>query len=95
MVAVDLPGYGGSDSLEKYGATEVLEALTEFIVAVRERCGVDDPERARPTKRVVIVAHDWGGVLAFRLAAEAPQLADRFMVVNGPLVSSKLPAVEV
>jgi len=32
--------------------------------------------------RVLIVAHDWGALLAFRLASEAPQLADRFIVSN-------------
>jgi pimeloyl-ACP methyl ester carboxylesterase len=84
----------------------VLEKLTEFIVAIRERYEVetlssddelaalirksagvsDDPHRLSP-RRVIIVSHDWGCVLATRLAAEAPQLADRFILSNGPLVS--------
>lgn len=91
MIAVDLPGYGGSDSFERHGATEVLEALTEFIVAVREKYGVDNDTMKRPARRVIVVAHDWGAVLSFRLAAEAPQLADRFIVTNGPLVSYFIP----
>ncbi|KAI1979554.1 hypothetical protein LOZ55_001916 [Ophidiomyces ophidiicola] len=86
VVAADLPGYGGSDSLEKYGATEVLEALTEFILAIREKCGVDT-EQGNHQRKVILVTHDWGAVLAFRLASEAPQLADRFIMINGPLVS--------
>ncbi|KAI1961993.1 hypothetical protein LOZ58_003071 [Ophidiomyces ophidiicola] len=85
VVAADLPGYGGSDSLEKYGATEVLEALTEFILAIREKCGVDT-EQGSQQRKVILVTHDWGAVLAFRLASEAPQLADRFIMINGPLV---------
>ncbi|EAS32885.2 alpha/beta hydrolase [Coccidioides immitis RS] len=87
VVAVDLPGYGGSDSLKKYGATEVLEALTEFIISLREECGVDSPDNEHRSRKVFIVAHDWGGLLAFRLAAEAPQVADRFIIVNGPLMA--------
>nr|KMM73245.1 hypothetical protein CPAG_09534 [Coccidioides posadasii RMSCC 3488] len=87
VVAVDLPGYGGSDSLKKYGATEVLEALTEFIISLREECGVDSPGNEHRSRKVFIVAHDWGGLLAFRLAAEAPQVADRFIIVNGPLMA--------
>ncbi|EEP77179.1 predicted protein [Uncinocarpus reesii 1704] len=87
VVAVDLPGYGGSDSLKKYGATEVLEALTEFIIKIRAECGMDSPEDEAHSRKVIIVGHDWGGMLAFRLAAEAPQLADRYIIVNGPLVS--------
>lgn len=31
--------------------------------------------------------HDWGGVVACKLAAEAPQLADRFIVSNTAHVS--------
>lgn len=84
VVAVDLPGYGGTDSLKKYSATSVLENLTEFIVSVRARYGIDDEDGERP--KTVIVAHDWGCVLSMRLAAEAPELADRFILSNGPLV---------
>lgn len=91
MVAVDLPGYGGSDSFSRYGATEVLEALTEFIVAMREQylsgneacIGQGEVE----SNKVFIVGHDWGCVLGYRLASEAPCLADRFILTNGPHVS--------
>lgn len=85
VVAVDLPGYGGSGSLQKYGATEIMEALMEFIIRVREDYGVDSQENDR-RKKVIIVGYDWGAVFAFRLAGEAPQLADRFIATNGPLV---------
>lgn len=77
-VAVDLPGYGGSDSLPK-SDTMVLEALAEFIIAMREMFLKDDR-----TQNTYVVAHDWGGVLANRLAADAAVLADRFIIVNGP-----------
>lgn len=92
VVCVDLPGYGGSDSFDHYGPDEVLEALTEFVVAMRERyleSGDADPaaHNAWAEGNTYIVGHDWGCVLAFRLAAEAPALADRFIVTNGPHVS--------
>ncbi|KAJ5084592.1 hypothetical protein NUU61_009171 [Penicillium alfredii] len=85
LVAVDLPGFGASDSLDKYSATNVLEQLTEFIVTIRAQYGVDDGNESNK-KRTIVAAHDWGCVLAMRLAAEAPSLADRFMLSNGPLV---------
>ena len=85
LVAVDLPGYGGTDSLEKYSSTNVLESLAEFIIAIRAKYGVDTDAGTRQ-RRTVIVSHDWGCVLSMRLAAEAPQLADRFILSNGPLV---------
>lgn len=86
LVAVDLPGFGGSDRLQKYTATNVLENLTEFIVTLRDQYGIDDNTDGSSQGRVIIVGHDWGCVLAMRLAAEAPQLADRFILTNGPLV---------
>jgi len=77
LVAVDLPGYGGSDSFSSYGATEILEALAEFVVGLRaEHDGV----------KVSIVGHDWGCILGFRLASEAPSIAESFVLSNGPHV---------
>jgi pimeloyl-ACP methyl ester carboxylesterase len=87
VVAVDLPGYGGSDGMKKYRASDVLDSLTGFVVAMRDHYGIDNEDGGRRTRKVVIVGHDWGCALAFRLAADAPQLADRFIVTNGPLVS--------
>ncbi|KAF2757824.1 alpha/beta hydrolase [Pseudovirgaria hyperparasitica] len=77
LVAPDLPCYGGSDEFPSMSAEPVLEALSEFILGMREKYFIDsDPER------VIIVTHDWGSVIGFRLAAEAPQLADRFIICS-------------
>lgn len=82
-MCVDLPGYGGSDSFKKYD-TEVLEALTEFVVGMRDKyIPIDDAD----STGTFIVGHDWGCVLGFRLAAEASCLADRFILTNAPHVS--------
>ncbi|EDN02354.1 conserved hypothetical protein [Histoplasma mississippiense (nom. inval.)] len=95
VVAVDLPGYGGTDSLATYSATEVMEHLAEFLIAIRRKYGIDSDDdyeevRAADEKRqagkVIYVGHDWGAVLGFRLASDAPQLADRFILTNGPLI---------
>lgn len=84
LVALDLPGYGGSDSFPSYGSAAVMEALVESIVEIRKRYNF---HRASQNKNVSIIAHDWGCLLSFRLAAEAPQLADRFILGNAPFVS--------
>jgi pimeloyl-ACP methyl ester carboxylesterase len=84
-ICVDLPGYGGSDSFYKYD-TEVLEALTEFIIAMRETF-LTTKANGEALRSTYVVAHDWGAILAFRLAAEAAALADRFIITNGPHVS--------
>jgi len=86
LICLDLPNYGGSDTFTKPD-TSVLEAITEFILAMREEheeAASDDNKNFN----TIVVAHDWGCVIGFRLAAEAPQLADRFILSNGPHVSS-------
>ncbi|KAI9369966.1 hypothetical protein BJX61DRAFT_536020 [Aspergillus egyptiacus] len=85
VVAVDLPGYGGSASLDEYSATTVLESLTEFIIAMRTKYGIDGAAGVRH-QRTIIVGHDWGCLISMRLATDAPQLADRFILTNGPLM---------
>jgi pimeloyl-ACP methyl ester carboxylesterase len=85
LIAVDLPGYGGSDSLDRYDANNVLETLAEFSIKMRDRYLLtDDSASTTNISRgpVVLVAHDWGATIAFRLAAEAPGLADRFVISN-------------
>ncbi|OJD36308.1 alpha beta hydrolase [Diplodia corticola] len=89
-VALDLPGFGGSDSLPEYSAYNVLEAVAGFVLGMREKYGVDGSgeeggavggaldERGQ----VVLVSHDWGGAVAGRLASEAPQLADHFVIMS-------------
>lgn len=84
-ICLDLPGFGGSDSFDKYDTT-VLEALTEFVVEMRSIFLCTDAS-GDAQKNAYIVGHDWGAALALRLAAEAPVLADRFIVTNGPHVS--------
>lgn len=85
LVCLDLPNFGGSDTFD-VPDTSVLEAVTEFIIAIRE----EHEEALTDSKdfSTVIIAHDWGCAISFRLAAEAPQLADRFILSNGPHVRS-------
>ncbi|KAL3478726.1 hypothetical protein BJX99DRAFT_245299 [Aspergillus californicus] len=85
MVALDLPGYGGSESLTRYPATTILENITEFILAMRAKYGIDSATGICQQK-TIIVGHDWGCVISMRLATDAPQLAERFILTNGPLI---------
>jgi pimeloyl-ACP methyl ester carboxylesterase len=87
LIAVDLPGYGGSDNLPHYGANGMLEAVTEFILGMRE-------EYLQEEAKLVLVSHDWGGAITARLASEAYQLADRFVVSSAVIVSETLVQVD-
>lgn len=80
LIAVDLPGYGGSDSLPNYGPYEVLEAMSEFIIGMRRQFLQED-------RKCVVVSHDWGALICARLASEACELADHWIVTSGIIVS--------
>lgn len=89
LIAVDLPGYGGSDGLETYDATSVLNTLTSFIIGMKDNYLTDGGRfevSGENGGKTLIVSHDWGAIVAYRLAAEAPQLADRFIMINSILV---------
>ena len=80
LIAVDLPGYGGSDSLPKYGPYEVLETMSEFMIDVRKQFLQQD-------RKCVVVSHDWGTLICARLASEASELADHWIFTSGIIVS--------
>lgn len=83
LIAIDLPGYGGSDSLPNYGPYEVLEAMTEFIIGARKLF-------LQPDRRCVVVSHDWGALVCARLASDAPELANRFIITSGIIVRCRI-----
>lgn len=85
LVAFDLPGYGGSDGLASYDPDHVLDVVAEFIIHMRELYLSMSETGHGP---VIVAGHDWGCVIASRLAAEAPVLADRFIISNAFVVST-------
>ncbi|KAF2092334.1 alpha/beta-hydrolase, partial [Saccharata proteae CBS 121410] len=83
-IALDLPGYGGSASLPSYTPYNVLEALSAFMLAMRDAHTGTGTELESPLDRgrVILVSHDWGAALACRLASEAPLLADHYIITS-------------
>ena len=71
-IAPDLPGYGESGQLPNvldYRALELVADLAGLI-------------RALGLERVSVIGHDWGGTLAYLLAAEHPALVERLIIIN-------------
>lgn len=58
LVALDLPGCGGSDSLSSYGPDEMLNAIAQAIVQLKSRYS-SKPEASSSPKRSILVTHDW------------------------------------
>ncbi|WP_312307026.1 alpha/beta hydrolase [Pulveribacter sp.] len=75
-VAPYLRGYAPSSSPAdeaSYRAQPLVQDLAALIAA-----------EAGPAGAAAVVAHDWGGALAWNLAALHPQLLQRLMILNAP-----------
>jgi pimeloyl-ACP methyl ester carboxylesterase len=73
-VAPDLRGFGGSSAPADVGAYRA-SALMDDVQALIHRLGA-------PVD--LLVAHDWGGAIAWNLAAQRPGLMRRLLIVNSP-----------
>jgi pimeloyl-ACP methyl ester carboxylesterase len=72
--APNLRGYGATDSPQEVAAYKT-RMLVEDVAALI---------RAADAKETLLMAHDWGGALAWSLAMLQPQLVQRLVVLNLP-----------
>jgi pimeloyl-ACP methyl ester carboxylesterase len=72
--APDLRGYGRSDK-PRGVAAYALDVLAADVVGLISAAG-------QPS--AVLVGHDWGGVVAWHVAAQVPQRVRRLVVLNAP-----------
>ncbi|MGS2722070.1 alpha/beta fold hydrolase [Paraglaciecola aestuariivivens] len=73
VIAPDLPGYNLSDkpkALDFYRLPNLIQFVADLIQALA------------PNEKVLLVAHDWGGAIAWPLAAFHPQLIDKLVIIN-------------
>ncbi len=73
-VAPDLRGYNLSDkppSVRDYRAKHLVEDLRQLIGVLGRR-------------KAVVVAHDWGGAVAWSLAAQHPEVVEKLVIINSP-----------
>ncbi len=74
IVAIDQRGYNLSDKPE--GADNyAVRLLVSDVRAVIKHFGRD---------HAIIVGHEWGGVVAWQLALNAPQFVERLIILNVP-----------
>ncbi len=74
VVAPDMRGYNLSEK-PKGAAAYRVGILAQDVVSLVRHLG---EERAH------VAGHDWGGVVAWRLALRHPELVDRLVVLNAP-----------
>ncbi|HEX7243804.1 MAG TPA: alpha/beta hydrolase [Longimicrobiaceae bacterium] len=74
VIAPDMRGYNLSDKPRGVGSYRV-EALVEDVAGLVRHAGAE---------RAHVVGHDWGGVVAWYLAMQRPEVLDRLVVLNAP-----------
>lgn len=74
VVAPDLRGYNLSDRPTSVHAYDI-DRLARDVVVLVERLGAS---------RAHVVGHDWGGAIAWRLAARHPERVHRLAILNSP-----------
>ena len=73
-VAPDLRGYGETDApigVENYSLDKLIGDVADLI----EACG---------HQRAIVMAHDWGGAIAWATALKRPEIVERLIVMNCP-----------
>ncbi|KAM6038318.1 epoxide hydrolase 3 isoform 1-T1 [Chlamydotis macqueenii] len=89
MVALDLRGYGASEKPPGRDSYR-LEVLLEDVRQVIEILGTPDGRAgdvaggAAASPKCVLVGHDWGGLLAWELAASHPAMVEKLIIMDAP-----------
>ncbi|VDK44015.1 unnamed protein product [Anisakis simplex] len=74
VVAIDMRGYNESDKpegIEHYRKSVLAKDIKELISALNH-------------EQAILVAHDWGGAVAWQVAAEYPEVVAKLVVLNCP-----------
>ncbi|BAQ47077.1 MULTISPECIES: alpha/beta fold hydrolase [Methylobacterium] len=74
VVAPDQRGYGESSRPEGVSAYH-LDRLADDVIGLSDALGSD---------RLRLVGHDWGGLVAWQVAARFPERIDRLAILNAP-----------
>ena len=74
VVAIDMRGYNDSDKPESLFAYRMSELIADVRGVIS---GLDYED-------CILVAHDWGGAIAWNFAYEHPQMVEKLIVMNLP-----------
>ncbi len=74
VVAIDQRGYNKSDKPSGVASYD-MKLLVGDVIAVIKHFGKDN---------AIVVGHDWGGVVAWNLAINAPQFVSKLVILNLP-----------
>ncbi|NXW39443.1 EPHX3 hydrolase, partial [Phaetusa simplex] len=91
VVALDLRGYGASEKppgRDSYRLEVLLEDVRQVIEILGTPSGQSEVTAATgataASPKCILVGHDWGGVLAWELAASHPTMVEKLVIMDAP-----------
>lgn len=75
-LAPNLRGYAGSSAPAEVAAYRPKHLVADIAASIHSWCGGEPLD--------LLVAHDWGGAVAWNLAAQQPHLMRRLLIINSP-----------
>ncbi|WP_284639597.1 alpha/beta fold hydrolase [Paenibacillus silviterrae] len=72
--AIDQRGYNESEKPKELGSYRLNELAQDVVECIR----------ASGKSKAIVAGHDWGGIVAWHVAAVAPELLDRLIILNAP-----------
>ncbi|NWU46870.1 EPHX4 hydrolase, partial [Dromas ardeola] len=91
VVALDLRGYGASEKppgRDSYRMEVLLEDIRQVIEILGTPNGQSEVTAATgataASPKCILVGHDWGGVLAWELAASHPTMVEKLVIMDAP-----------
>ncbi|WP_311221813.1 MULTISPECIES: alpha/beta fold hydrolase [unclassified Acidovorax] len=76
-VAPHLRGFAPSSSPPEREAYRAKHLVQDIVALIAAECGAGQPLAA-------LIAHDWGGAVAWNVANQRPDLLQRLLIVNSP-----------
>jgi pimeloyl-ACP methyl ester carboxylesterase len=86
VVAPDMRGYNLSSKPTELAAYQMPQLVEDVRALASQLLGDKSVvgSRSGPDSRFTLVAHDWGGVVAWVFAAQHPEMLDKLVIVNAP-----------
>ena len=91
VVCVSLPGYGAAPHAEPswwnssdYGPAAVITTMRMLVEHLQAEVRRSEPPLSESPRGIVLVGHDWGGLICWLLAAEHPELVARLVIMDLP-----------
>ena len=75
IIVPDLKGYGRSDKPNNLQEYEVNNLVSDLYLFLKEVAG---------DQKIILVGHDWGGILAWYMESFHPELISKLVAINAP-----------